>query len=257
MTERYLRRRGVFALGALLTVSLTGCLATRQDVQILQEDLRMIRSEAARDDSIRAAQIDRLNRALNDSISALSRRVAQSRTDAEGRFTTIEEQLMQTQELAGQSQRRVQEMRAALETARVATSDTAAGAAVAAEPGPNQLFQLGRDQFMRGSNTAARAAFQELLNRYPDADVADEAQFHVAETYSAEGNAAAADSVYGIVISRFARSPRTATALYKRGVIAQNADRNADARRFFNEVVNRFPRTDEAMLARDRLRSLR
>jgi TolA-binding protein len=63
--------------------------------------------------------------------------------------------------------------------------------------------------------------------------------------------------VYAIVVSRYPNSPRAVTALYKRGVIAQQAGRNAEAQRFFNQVVRQFPRSDEAALARDRLRAPR
>jgi tol-pal system protein YbgF len=237
-------------LACALVAGTTGCLATRQDVQVLQDDLRLIRAEAARDDSLRARQIQH----LTDSISQLNGRMVRFRAETQGRFQTVEEQVLRALEIAGQSHSRVQEMRATLETARPAPGDTAAAAGA---PGPNQLYQLGRDQFMRGSHSAARMAFEELLNNFPDADVAADAQFHVGETFAAEGNAASADSVYALVVSKFPRSDRTATALYKRGVIAQQAGRAADSRRYFNEVVNRFPRSDEATLARDRLRSSR
>lgn len=234
------------AVLALATIGASGCLATRQDVEILQNDLRLIRSEAARDDSIRARQIQQ----LTDSVGALRTTVTRLRAETQGRFMTVEEQLLRTQEIAGQSQARVQEMRAALESARPAATEAGTGA-----PGPNQLYQLGRDQFMRGSHSAARTAFQELLTNFADADVASDAQFYVGETFAAEGNEADADSVYALVVSTYPDSPRVPTALYKRGVLAQQSGRNADARRFFNDVINRFPRSDEATLARDRLRS--
>lgn len=246
MTEQRLRVSALAAAG-ILVLSATGCLATRQDVEILQQDLRLVRAEAVRDDSIRAVQIQR----LADSLTALNRRVVEFRAETRGRLSTVDEQLTRTQEIAGQSQTRVQEMRAVLEQARPAASDSGAA------PGPNRLYQLGRDQFMRGSNTAARTAFQELLRSHPESDMAGDAQFHVAETYSAEGNNAAADSVYAIVATRYPNSQRAVTALYKRGVIAEQAGRRADARRYFNEVVSRFPRSDEAALARDRLRAPR
>jgi tol-pal system protein YbgF len=247
MTEQRLRRPAIAA--GLLVFTATGCLATRQDVEILQQDLRLVRSEAVRDDSIRAVQIQR----LADSVAALNRRMVEFRAETRGRFSTVDEQLTRTQEIAGQSQTRVQEMRAVLEQARPVAPDTGAAGA----PGPNQLYQLGRDQFMRGSNAAARTAFQELLTTHPESDMAGDAQFHVAETYSAEGNNPAADSVYAIVVSRYPNSQRAVTALYKRGVIAQQAGRNADAQRLFNQVVRQFPRSDEAALARDRLRAPR
>ena len=248
MTEQLLRIPPLVAAG-LLVFTATGCLATRQDVEILQQDLRLVRSEAVRDDSIRAVQIQR----LADSVAALNRRMVEFRAETRGRLSTVDEQLTRTQEIAGQSQTRVQEMRAVLEQARPVMPDTGAPG----PPGPNQLYQLGRDQFMRGSNAAARTAFQELLATHPESDMAGDAQFHVAETYSAEGNNPAADSVYAIVVSRYPESQRAVTALYKRGAIAQQAGRNADAQRFFNQVVRQFPRSDEAALARDRLRAPR
>jgi tol-pal system protein YbgF len=226
----------------------SGCLATRQDVQILQQDLRLIRAEAARDDSLRALQIQR----LTDSIAAINTRMTRFRAETQGRFQTVDEQVMRAQELAGLSQARVQEMRATLEQARPAATENGSAA-----PGPNQLYQLGRDQFMRGSHSAARMAFQELLTNFPESDMAGDAQFFVGETYAAEGSAADADSVYALVISSYPNSQRAATALYKRGVLAQQGGRNADARRHFNDVINRFPRSDEATLARDRLRTAR
>jgi tol-pal system protein YbgF len=240
---------------SLVALTLSGCLATRSDVQILQQDLRLVRSEAVRDDSLRGVQIERLSatlRSVSDSLGALSLGLSRLRADVQGRFTTLEQQIVRAQELAGLSQSRVQELRAQLEQARPPATEGPPAA-----PGPNQLYQLGRDQYMRGSHTAARAAFEELLTNYPDADVASDAQFFVAEAFGAEGNPTAADSVYAIVVTRYPTSARAATALYKRGVIAQNARRTSDAQRLFNEVISRFPRSDEAALARDRLRAPR
>lgn len=252
MTER-LRRVTLIALAALAA---GGC-ATRQDMQVLQNDLRLIRDEAARDDSLRAAQIQQLTasvRSINDSLAAVSRGLSRLRADVQGRLSSVEEQLNTAQELATQSQRRVQELRASLEQTSARRSGDTTGTA---SPGPNQLYQMGREQFLRGSNAAARTAFEELLANHPQSDVADEAQFFVAETYAAEGNTAAADSVYGLVVTRYTRSPRAPTALYKRGVIAEGAGRTADARTLYNQVIARFPRSDEAQLARDRLTARR
>lgn len=253
MTKRLVRT----TLLMFTALAAGGCFATRQDMQVLQNDLRLVRDEAARDDSARAAQIQRLTASLssvNDSLAALSRGLTRLRADVQGRLSSVEEQLNTAQELATQSQRRVQELRASLEQASGGRGGETAGPA---SPGPNQLYQMGREQFLRGSNAAARTAFEELLANHPQSDVADEAQFFVAETYAAEGNTAAADSVYGLVVTRYSRSPRAPTALYKRGVIAEGAGRTAEARTLYNQVIARFPRSDEAQLARDRLTTRR
>lgn len=255
---REIDRRVLKAVAALALPALaSACFATRSDVRTLQQDVALVRAEAARADSLRGREtrqeIERLIasiRPLNDSIAAVSARLTRFRGEVQGRFSTFEEEVQRVQELAGQSQTRLQEMRAALER-------TAAPASGAGAPGPAQLYQIGHDQLLRGSNAAARTAFQDLLTRFPAADSAGDAQFYIAETYAAEGNTAAADSAYGIVVRTYRRSPRAGTALYKRAVIAEGGRRTAEARRLYNEVITRFPRSDEAALARDRLTTLR
>ena len=241
---------------AALPLVLAGCMATRSDVTVLQQDIMLVRAEAAQSDSARRIEIQRVMRSmqsLTDSVSAIATRLTRLRADMQGRVSAIEEDTRRLQELAGQSQSRMQELRAAVESRAPAPTT---GGTAAPVPGPNQLYQLGRDQLLRGSTAAARTAFEDLLTRYPDSDLAADAQFYVGETHAAEGNADAADQAYARVASAYPRSPRAATATYKRAVAAEGARRTREARQLYNEVISKFPRSDEAALARDRLRDL-
>lgn len=244
----------------VLPLLLAGCMATKSDVTVLQQDIMLVRAEAAQSDSARRSEIQRVMRSmqsLTDSVSAVATRLIRLRTDMQGRVTAVEEDTRRLQELAGQSQARMQELRAAVESRPVAApAGTTSPGDPAPVPGPNQLYQLGRDQLLRGSTAAARTAFEDLLARYPDADVAAEAQFYIGETHAAEGNVEAADAAYARVASAYPRSPRAATATYKRAVAAEGARRTREARQLYNDVITRFPRSDEAALARDRLRDL-
>lgn len=253
---------------ALAALTLGGCFATQADIRVLQGDIATVRNESAAADSARRVQLDRVIaqlRAANDSLAGMSARLTQFRADATTSLASVEQQLLQVQELTGQSQRKLQEMRASLE-ARQETPAAASpgtpgqpGAAPAADatPGPNQLFQIAREQMLQGSNAAARTAFQDLLTKYPKSDMAPEAEFYIAETYAAEGNTKAADSVYARVAARYSGASRAATAVYKRAILALNAGDRARARRFFTEVIRKYPHSDEAALSRDRLRVLR
>jgi TolA-binding protein len=58
------------------------------------------------------------------------------------------------------------------------------------------------------------------------------------------------------VVTKYADSPRAPTALYKRGVMAQTARRTTTAKRLYNELIKTYPSSDEAELARERLRVL-
>ncbi|HUR92492.1 MAG TPA: tetratricopeptide repeat protein [Gemmatimonadaceae bacterium] len=248
--------RRVFILSAALPIALAGCMATRSDLTVLQQDIVLVRAEAAQADSARRLEIQRLMRSMQattDSVSAVATRLTRLRSDVQGRLSAIEDDTRRLQELAGQSQTRMQELRAAVESR---TPPAPAAGAAPVVPGPNELYQLGRDQLLRGSTAAARTAFEDLLARYPTSDVAAEAQFYIGETHAAEGNAQAADAAYARVAAAYPRSARAATATYKRAVAAEGARRTREARQLYNEVITKFPRSDEAALARDRLRDL-
>jgi len=250
-------------------LSLSACFATQNDIRVLQTDLNTVRSEqAASNAALNAslkAQIDRVLLSLgaaNDSITAVSNRLTRFRSDMSTSMASIDQQLLAVQELTGQSQQRLQEVRATLEERQSQTPEPAPATGAngnppaAPTPGPAQLIQAGREQMLQGSNEAARQAFNDLLAKYPKSDLAGDAQFYVAETYAAEGNAAAADSVYTIVSTKYSRSSRAATALYKRGVAAQTADDAATAKKIYAELIKKYPRSDEAALARDRVKAL-
>ena len=262
MTRRVARR--VNRLAPVIALMTGACFATRSDVRILQEDVASVRAEAARADSARAAQIAAIQTMLTevtDSVRSANRRLASWQGTVQGDLRSIQEQLLTIQELTGQSTQRINELRANMEErsvsppAPVTPGDTTVPAAAAAGPGPAQLYQLAYDQMSRGSHGAARAGFEELLKNYPTSDLASDAQFYIAETYAAEGNAAAADSVYELVVSKYPRARRAATALYKHGLNLQKANRDREARQAFQKVIDDYPRSDEAVLAREQLRS--
>lgn len=250
-------RKSILALMPLLFS--TACLASKSDFQSLQTDVRVMRLEQTQSDSLNRILIDRVSqqlRAAADSLAALGDRVARHRSENQASLAGMQQQLLAIQELTGQSEQRLQEVRASLEERSqqlaVARGDTAAASSAA---GPNQVFQIGRDQLLKGSNAAARAAFQDLLAKYPTSSLAPDAEFYVGETYAAEGNNAAADSAYARVTSKYPRAPRAATALYKRAVAAQTEGRARAADLLYQELIRKYPASDEAALARERNRA--
>jgi TolA-binding protein len=68
---------------------------------------------------------------------------------------------------------------------------------------------------------------------------------------------AAADSTYLQVVERYPTATRAATALYKHALVLQQGGRAGEARAAFQDVISRYPRSDEAALARDRVRTSR
>jgi len=246
----------------------SGCFfATKQDFEKLHDDIVGARASSTAIDSVQRAQlieVSRTVRTLNDSINALSKRLSAMRTASESEMTAMKEDISQLQDLSGQSEQRLRDMRAAVEEKtrqqdQPPAPDTAApsGAAPSTGPGPAQLLQAGRDQLLKGGNVAARSAFGELISRYPKSELVPEAMFFTAQAYTAERNLDAADKQYQALIFRYPKSPRVPTAMYKRGVQLQAAKKTAEAKTIFREIIKRFPRSDEAALADERLQSIR
>jgi tol-pal system protein YbgF len=254
-------------------VATGACFATQSDLRVLQTDVQTMRTERQRQDSVMQQRFDALMTSLrmtNDSLRSLSNRLTVIQGNVRGDLYQMNQQLLQIQELSGQSQRRLQELRSSLEArqqdappaavpvppAATPRDSAAAPGPAAGSPGPNQLFQSSLDQLRRGSPASARRGFEELLRLYPTSDVAADAQFYLAESWAAEGNSGAADSAYATVVTKHAQSQRAPTALYKRALLLQQRGNIALARTALNDVVRLYPRSDEAQLARDRLRTM-
>ncbi|MDB4881813.1 MAG: Tetratricopeptide repeat-containing protein [Gemmatimonadetes bacterium] len=249
------------ALAPALALVAGGCLASKTDIALLQADVQAVRDATVRGDSARRLQVDHVLTQVirsNDSVRALSARLAKLQADVANDHYEMGRQILQIQELSGLSQRRLQELRSSLEDRSQTATAPAPGdsARPPAAPGPGQLFQSSLDQLRRGSVGVARGGFEELLRTYPNSEDAPEALVYIAETYAAERNQVAADSVYGLVVQRYPKSPKAATALYKRALVLKSAGQNAAARASLERIVREYPRSDEASLAREQLRTL-
>jgi tol-pal system protein YbgF len=241
--------------------------ATKSDVDKLQADIVGTRAGTSAADSVQRAylvDVSRSVRMLSDSINSFSKRINTMRTATETDLAAMKEDISQLQDMSGQSERQLRDMRAAVEektsqTASAPPTDASASGAGSTEggPGPGQLLQAGRDQLLKGGNAAARAAFAELISKYPKSDLVPEAMFYTAQAYAAERNADAADAEYASLITKYPTSPRVPTAMYKRALQLQASKKTTEAKRMFQDIIKRFPRSDEAALADERLQSIR
>jgi tol-pal system protein YbgF len=263
-----MRARRVFPSLLLL---LSGC-ATKGQVKLLQDDVRAMRIENARRDSARAAALAALLRLQNqilDSVAAGREALRTLDVRLQGDLTEVQRQLLQVQELTGQSQRRLSELKGQLDTrseqiaaaTRPVTPPDSGRLPVAAPPaGPvasaDQMYQGARQQLNRGSLSTARRGFQEFLVAYPGHALVPDALYSVGETFyfTAPDSALA---YYTQVITRYPRAAKAPTALYKMGRLEEDRKNAAPARGHYERLLKEYPSSDEAGLARNRLQNLR
>jgi tol-pal system protein YbgF len=278
--------RRLAALGGtvVLLAGSTGCFATRADMRILQGDINTVRTESQRSAQAQAQALTetaRILQAVSDSLTRLSVRQLAFEGDVRGEMRRVNEQLIQVQQLLGQSASIIRSLRADLEAAGRTAIPEPAGATTGAVPpagtppaatppratpppapatgqipGPNVLYQDGMDHMRRGSYASARIAFGDLLLNYPGSDVAPEAQYLVAEAYAAERNLTAAETAYAAVVSKYPDSPRAPEAMYKRARIFIEQGNVAAAKPLLEQIIKQYPRSDSAEFAKERLASL-
>ena len=266
-----------FRLSVLPFLLLLSACATKGQVQLLQNEVRTLRIETARRDSSRAAALAavlRLQDQIMDSIAAGREALRTLDVRLQGDLTDVQRQILQVQELTGQSQRRLSEMKAQLDAraeqvaaaaGRPATPPDSAAPTAPASPAPppavpnataDQMYQGARLQLNRGSLSTARRGFQDFLAAYPNHELVPDALYSVAETFyfTAPDSALA---YYGQVIGRFPKAAKASTALYKMGRLEEDRKNAAAAKTHYERLLKEYPASPEADLARNHLRNLR
>lgn len=124
--------------------------------------------------------------------------------------------------------------------------------------------------FTKGNYTLAIAEFREFVWRHPDAPQADSAQYWIGESYFSMGRAAAsagqADKArdaleqsvqeFRKVFVNYPRGRQVPTALYKEALALVELKQVKVAQARLQYLVDNFPQSEEAPLARERLKNL-
>ncbi len=261
-------------LSVLASIALLPGCATKGQVRLLEGEVRSMRIETARRDSARAAALAAvigLQQRILDSVVAGREALRTLDVRLQADNTDIQRQLLQIQELTGQSQRRLSELKAQVDARAeqsqasgvappTAPLDTSGRAPVAPGTTPivsaDQMYQGARLQLNRGAVGTARRGFQEFLRTYPTHELVPDALFYVGESFAVE-SADSAVAYWTRVVAQYPRSAKASTALYKMGRIEELRNNRAAARGYYDRLLKEYPRSDEADLAREQLRNLR
>ncbi len=246
----------------------SGACATKSDVDRLSSDLAALR---VTQDSLGGVILE-FQRTTLAALREGQVLVTASRGDLQRQLSDMERQLVQIQELLGQSQIVLRELREQADARPTPGAVAAGGRAVlpggedveGGAPGPGAdrsdppavLYGAAIEQFRREAYGTARAGFGEFLAAYPADELAPDAQYYLAETYREEGDADQALREYNRVVQLYPNSAAAPTALYKAGLLQVEQGNKDFACEYFQRVLLGFPRSDEARLARDQAEGL-
>jgi tol-pal system protein YbgF len=236
---------------AVALLPLLGACATKSDVRDLRNDMEAQR--AAQD-----AAIERLLQRTDALLDSLSGQNVRMRGDLANRMVAIERQLVQIQELTGQGQQQLRDLRRQIDTRasderRPVDGEPGAGAPAAAAGSADELYEASVTALRRGSVSTARSGFEEFLRANPQHRLAPEAQFNIGQAFEQGQDPARALEAYGRVVELYPTSPRAPAALLRMGLVEGQRGNRAQARTRFDQLLRAYPNTAEADEARREL----
>jgi len=121
---------------------------------------------------------------------------------------------------------------------------------------PQSLYNAAYNDYLKGSYDLSMREFQEYLNNFPNTDLSDNATYWIGECYYRQKRYRQAVEQFDAVLARYARSDKAASALLKKGYAQLELGERQQGIIQLRQVVRLYPTSDEANLARQRLREL-
>ncbi len=121
---------------------------------------------------------------------------------------------------------------------------------------PSEAYRQAKGDFDKGSFDLALAGFQNYIAQFPDTSLAASAQYWIGECFSAKKEYSKAIDAFGKVIKTYPKSEKVPGAKLKIGLTYLSDKNNAKAKEYLNKVIKEHPGTNEAEIAKDRLRKI-
>jgi tol-pal system protein YbgF len=137
-------------------------------------------------------------------------------------------------------------------TAVAAAAGTSGNAPVDEQTAYNGAF----DKLKAGNYSEAVVGFQAFMTHYPSSNLLDNAQYWIGEAYYVTRDYDHAARAFLAVGERWPTSRKAPDALLKLGYTQAEQKHLTEARATLSQVVERFPGTDAAHLAQERLQKL-
>jgi tol-pal system protein YbgF len=128
--------------------------------------------------------------------------------------------------------------------------------AAAQAPPPDVLYNNALRDYNGDKNELATQEFSDYVKFYPNTDLAGNCYFYLGEIQFRQGNYAQAAQSYDQVVQNFPAGNKTASAQLKKGFSLIELGKQDDGIAELRRVIQRYPKSNEALQARERLRKM-
>jgi len=228
-------------------------------VQELQDEVRTLRGQLEEQDR----ELENLKRRQRDQYLDLDKRLSDMRNarpvSGTGPVVSSSQPIRQTPSVSPSQD--LPEVREPMESQSqvsgigqpLAQSQSAPTSAADEKAAYDQAFQALKE--LRYADAAED--FQSFLDRYPNSDYADNAQYWLGESYYVTRNYDIALTAFQTLLDQYPESPKSPDALLKIGNTHYELEQWDSARAALTQVQENYPDTTLSRLAENRLRSMR
>ncbi len=118
------------------------------------------------------------------------------------------------------------------------------------------IYQTAYVDYAKGNFQSAITGFREFVERYPETELSDDAQFLIARSYFMLGDYKRAITEFRRVLDNYPMADRVPAAMYNLGLCYLEIEDVETAREYFKLVVTRYPQAPESREAKTALDSL-
>lgn len=123
-------------------------------------------------------------------------------------------------------------------------------------PDADSLYTQGLSYYTGGQWDLSIQSFQDYLKYYKDTDRASNAQFYIGECYYGQKDYPHAIEAYDLCIEKYPAGNKAPAAQLKKGLSLLSLEQKTAGIRELRSLIQRFPASPEADLARQRLKKM-
>ncbi|MDI6641240.1 MAG: tol-pal system protein YbgF [Elusimicrobiota bacterium] len=221
---------------SLLTLFI-GCIATSREITDLRDDIGQLRvqmNNLQRNQADLSTQMDILTKDL----SALNEKL----DDTKYRMSLLSQ--------------RMDDIHSSLSQRVDILSEQLSGSKPQLTPTPSELYKLSYSDYTKGKYDLAIVGFRNFLEKYPDSELASNAQYYLAETYFSKKEYEQSIREFDGLIREYSYSDLVVSAKYKKALALIELKKTAEAKVILQEITTKYPQSPEAGQSKEKLREL-
>lgn len=254
-----------------MTLAPVSGLAASKEIVRLQADMTLLQQQVRdlqKSFDTQNAVLQKLVEQLTDQVNILKRSVedvkgsnqqtqaaVSSRVESvAGHFSTVNASLDLVLDRIAKLSQQLAETKAKVEV--LDTPPAISGATRMGPPSAEELYNAAFGDLNKGSYDLARQGFEEYLKNYPDTELSDNAQYWISESFYIQRKFSEAIQGFDKVLANYPKGDKAPAAALKKGYSLLEIKNNDAGIRELRQLIQKYPNSDSAQLAKDRLSAM-